>query len=194
MRVRSLVLAVVTGLLAASPAMAAHHLWRFTEAYSNASGTVQYVELFCTAASENALGSWSVVQGANTFNFVTNLPSTATANTTILLATANFSSLAGGVTPDYTIPAHFLNTAGGTLTYASGVDVWTYGALPADGFTALKRDGSTLINNPTNFAGQTGSINAALAPGYERWGLILVVGAMLLIATLVMRRRETSLA
>jgi len=194
MRVRSLVLAVVTGLLAASPAMAAHHLWRFTEAYSNASGTVQFVELFCTASSENALGSWTVTQGANTFNFVTNLPSTATANTSILLATANFGSLAGGVTPDYTIPAHFLNSAGGTLNYASGVDVWNYGALPADGFSSLQRDGSTSVNSPTNFAGQSGSVNTALAPGFDRWGLILLVGAMLLIATMVVRRRQTALA
>ncbi len=194
MRVRSLVLAIVTGLLAASPAMAAHHLWRFTEAYSNATGTVQFVELFCTANSENALGAWTVTQGANTFNFVTNLPSSATANTSILLATANFGSLVGGVTPDYTIPAHFLNTAGGTLTYASGVDVWNYGALPTDGYNSLKRDGTTSANNPTNFGGQTGLVNPSLAPGFERWGLILVVGAMLLIATVVMRRRETALA
>lgn len=195
MRVRSAVLALVIGLFAASPAMAGHHLWDFTEAFTNGDGTVQFVEMFTAANSEQGVGAFGIAQGPNSFSFVTNLPTATTANTWILVATPGFGSLPGGVTPDYILPAHFLSSGGGTLNYAGGVDVWNYGKLPTDGVTAMLRNGTTAVNSPENFAHQTGSVNVGLStPGFPRWGLILVVGAMLLLASGLLRRREATLA
>src|SRR6185436_1825099 len=97
----------------------------------------------------------------HTFNFVTNLPSNATANTHILVATSGFGALAGGVTPDYVIPANF---------FATG-----YGTVPTDGVHSLLQNGSTEVNSPTNFAGNAGSVNlAAAVPMLPRWGILLL--------------------
>ena len=61
------------------------------------------------------------------------LPSSSTANTWVLIATAAFAALPGAPTPDYIMPAGFFPTGGGTLNYASGADIWTYGAVPVNG-------------------------------------------------------------
>lgn len=193
MRLRIGVLLSLVGLTFAPSAQAAHHLWKFSEAFSNASGTVQFVELFCPATGENSLGAFTVTSGANTFNFVNNLPPNSTLNTSVLIATSGFGSLPGGVTPDYILPANFLNTGGGTLNYASGVDTWAYGALPTDGVHSLLRNGSSAVNSPTNFGGSSGSVNlAAPVPALQTWGLFLLVGAMLLAASGLLKRRGGS--
>jgi hypothetical protein len=78
------------------------------------------------------------------------------------IATAGFAAL-GIVTPDYIVPAGFLFTDGATVNYA-GVDSVTYGALPVDGTSSLNRSGMMGVNSPTNFAGQSGTINATPPP------------------------------
>jgi hypothetical protein len=189
------ILATLIGLSVASSAQAAHHLWVFSEIFSNVDGSVQYVELFCPATGEPGLGPFTVTAGTHTFNFVTNLPSSSTANTWVLIATSNFTSLPGSVTPDYVIPANFFSTGGGTLNYASGVQIWNYGAVPTDGVQALRRDGTTGVNAPKNFAGQSGQVHVSAAlPMLPTWGLIVLVGAMLLMASGLLRRREASAA
>jgi len=92
MRTRLGVLATVIGLLVATTAQAGHHLWDLTEMFSNASGTIQFIELFTAAADEQGVGPFTVTSTTHTFNFVTNLPSNLTANTWILIATSNFAS------------------------------------------------------------------------------------------------------
>ena len=184
-------LAVVAGVLSAGPGFAGHHSWDFTEIFSNADGSVQFIEMDCPSDNEAGLGAFTITAGSNTLNFVTNLPSTSTANTWVLIATSGFGSLTGGVVPDYVIPADFFATGGGTLNYASGADIWNYGAVPTDGVNALLRNGSTATNSPTNFAGQTGSVDlTAQIPTLETWGFILLVGAMLLAAVTLLRRRQ----
>jgi serralysin len=192
MRSRLVALATVLSLTMASAAHAGHHLWVWTEAFSNASGSVQFIEMFTSANSEQGVGPFTITSGANTFNFVTNLPSSATANTWILCATSNFSALPGGVTPDYIIPANFINTGGGTLNYASGVQIWNYGALPTDGVHSLARDGSINVNSPKNFAGNTGSVALTVAtPMMGSWGIVLLVGSLLLLGSGLLRRRTS---
>lgn len=195
MRTRFVALATALGLLMASSAFAGHHLWVFSEMYSTADGQAQFVELFCPAAGEPGLGPYTVTTGTHTLNFTTNLSSSATANTFVLIATSNFGSFAGGVTPDYVVPANFFATGGGTLNYASGVSTWNYGAVPTDGIHSLARDGSTNVNSPTNFAGQSGSVNlAAGVPMVQTWGLIVLVGALLLMASGLLGMRRRSIA
>ena len=147
------------------PATASFHLFRLDQLYSNADGSIQFIVLkeCCGADGENFLGGHALTstQGGttNTLAFPNNLPSSNTANRSVLIATPGFVAL-GLVTPDYTIPAGFLFTNGGTVNYA-GVDSITYAALPTDGVTALNRQGMMIQNLATNFAGATGSVSAA---------------------------------
>lgn len=185
-------IAVAAAVLSlAGSARAGHHSWDFTEIFSNSSGTVQFIELFCPNNGEAGLGPFTVTAGANTLNFVTNLPSAATANTWVLIGTSTFAGLPGAPSLDYVIPSGFFATGGGTLNYASGADVWAYGAVPTNGVLALLRNGSTATNTPKNFAGTQGQVNASGAPpvpSIAAWGLVLLVGAMLMLASGVLRK------
>jgi len=197
MRSRFLVffaLAGLTPLVATTTVQAGHHLWDVTEIFSDASGTVQFIELFTADNNEQGVGAFSITSGANTFNFVTNLPTATTANTWILVGTANVASLPGGVTPDYILPANFFSTGGGTINYA-GVDIWNYGTVPTDGVHSLARNGSTPVNSPTNFAGDAGELALDFdVPAVQTWGIVVLVGCVLLAASGLLRRRASSLA
>lgn len=187
-------LAVLVGAVLAWPSSshAGHHLWKLTHVFSNASGSVQFIQLFVPEDGESGVGNFTITSGSKTFTFPTSLPSgVSTLNTWILIATANFQSLPGGVTPDYIIPAGFLSTGGGTLNYA-GLDVWNYGALPSDGVHELKRDGSTPVNAVTNFAKQTGSLTPASVPALSTYALVLLAGVLLLASSGLLRRPKPS--
>ena len=196
MRVRSTLVALLVAFIVAipSPARAGHHLWRLTQAFSNASGSVQFLQLFVAEDGEAGVGPFTVTASGHTFNFVTNLPTTSTANTWILIATSGFGSLPGGVTPDYIIPGNFFATGGGTINYA-GVDAWTYGVVPTDGVHSLMRDGTTPVNSPKNFAGQSGTVNLATGvPALPTTGIVVLVGALLLAGSGLLRKRTPSQA
>ncbi|NOT34688.1 MAG: hypothetical protein HOP12_11035 [Candidatus Eisenbacteria bacterium] len=194
MRSRLATLASIAGLLVATSASAGHHLWDTTEIFSNASGSVQFIELFTAENNEAGLGPFTLKSGANTFTFVTNLSTTATANTWVLVATPGFAALPGAVTPDYTMPANFFSTAGGFINYA-GVDIWNYGTVPTNGINSLLRNGTSAGNSPTNFAHQTGHINVATpVPSLQTWGLIALVGGILVLASGLLRKRANDLA
>lgn len=183
-------IALLLGLCAATSAQAGHHSWDITELYSNASGSTQYVELFCPVNGEAGLGPFTLTSTTNTLNFVTNLSTSATANTWVLCATSNFSGLPGGIIPDYVIPANFFPTAGGTINYAGGADVWNYGAVPTNGVLALQRNGSQATNSPRNFAGASGSVNLGTpVPAAPSWGILALVAAVLLLGSGLLRRR-----
>jgi hypothetical protein len=138
------------------------HLYRISELYSNADGSVQFIELTTTADGQNFLGGHTITdtQGGTThsFTFPTDLPSGATANTTVLIATQGFADL-GIVKPDYIIPAGFLFSNGGTFNYA-GVDAVTYAQLPSDGLTAIDRNGNAVSAVATDFGGASSPLTA----------------------------------
>ena len=196
MYARTLSLLVSLSLLGfAGSARAGHHSWDITEIFSNGDGSVQFVEMDCPSNGEAGLGPFTLTAGANTFNFVTNLPSSSTANTWVLIATAAFAALPGAPTPDYVIPAGFFSTAGGTLNYAGGADIWNHGAVPVNGQLSLYRNGSTAANTPKNFAGVEGNVDANPpnpVPSVAGWGIVLLVGALLLAASGILRRRPVA--
>ena len=132
------------------------HLYRIKEIFSNASGTVQFIEL--AVGSFNDERHWggqhiSVTDGVVTHDFLfpNDLPG-PTANTTVLIATQGFADL-GVVTPDFIVPAGFLFTAGGTINFA-GVTQVTYPALPTNNMS-VDETGATHAATPKNFAGVT---------------------------------------
>ncbi|MBI1190073.1 MAG: hypothetical protein GC200_05255 [Tepidisphaera sp.] len=159
-------------LLAATPALATFHTWRVSQLYSDSTGNVQFIEFHEVFgdASEQFLAGHNIV-AASTFTFPTNLPLPSnTADRYFLVATSAYQALPGSVTPDYIIPSNFLSRTGGSLNYAAGIDVFTYGALPSNGTSALFRNGisgssfSVGANSETNFAGRTGAVSVP-APG-----------------------------
>jgi hypothetical protein len=195
MRARLAILVVLVAAIVAAPApaRAAHHLWRFSQLFSNASGSVQFIQLEVTEDGEQSVAGFTITAGSNTFTFPGNLSkSTTGTNKWILLATTGFETLTGGVTPDFTIPANFFATGGGTLSYASGTDTWTYGAVPTDGVNALHKSGATVTtsaNTPENFNLQSGSVNLATAvPALPAIGIAALVGALLLAGSGLLRR------
>lgn len=185
-RARAALAAVVWIGLYASTARATFHLWKIDEVYSNASGTVQFIEFLQPTFSfddERFLGGQTLIDSTlgHSFTFPSNLPSQPAANSHFLVATPGYAALTGVPAPDYVLPANdFFSTSGDTLTYASGVDALTFtgSEFPTDGITSLNRAyGATTFtngrNSPTDFAGQTGSVPEPAALG------LLVAGGLL---------------
>lgn len=141
----------------------AFHFFHVTEIYSNADGSVQYIELQGEANGQNLLNGHTITVDdgsiTHTFTFPGNLPSATTLGQKMLLATQKFSDL-GIVAPNYIIDENFLFTAGGTITFPADTathDIHGYNALPG-GIFALSDGNTSIINSPGNFSGDTGSI------------------------------------
>jgi hypothetical protein len=160
---------LVAGLMVASGlASASYHTWQIAEVYSNADGTIQFVELRETLGftGENLLAGRALTVTrtggfAKTFVFPNDLPNPNTANRYVLIATQGYVDAAatyaqfGAAMPDYIVPNQFLPTDGGTINYA-GVDQVSFGPLPVDGALALYTpvSGSYVdVNVARNFAG-----------------------------------------
>lgn len=161
-------LRILVLLAVASPVQAMWHLWIMNELYSNADGSVQYLEMTAIAGQQQYLTGHPLVSRsggtARTFFFPADLPGETT-GARMLIATEGFAAL-GVVTPDYVVPNGFFPRAGGSLDFA-GVDLWEFGALPGDG-RALDRDGSRPAPTPLNFAGRSGTMPASgTAPSYQ---------------------------
>ncbi len=176
-------------LLGASHANAASHQWRFNELFSNADGTIQFIEMqeCCGAMTEWGLQSkWVLAVHANhKYTFRSNLIGN-TSNKYYLLGTQGFADTPGAPTPDAIIPSGFLPVNGDTLEYWQYPDATrNYGTLPQDGVTSLEvgpgPDGIsntdddvyvTRVNSPTNYSGESGSINLTVPVLPTTWGAI----------------------
>jgi serralysin len=143
------------------------HLFHINELYSNADGSVQFIEFVGDANGQEFWAGNSLISSngaqTNTYNFATNLPSSSTFGKTVLVATQGFADL-GIVTPDYIVPNGFLFTGGGTVTFP-GMDSVTHAALPTDGTSSINRGGTIGTNSPTNFAGASGTIQSNVIAG-----------------------------
>ena len=159
--------------LVATSANASFHLWRMTEVYSNADGTVQFLELAALASGEQFVSGHTLTSTrgtvSNSFTVPTDLPGDS-GGKRMLFATQGFANL-GVVTPDYILPNGFFFPAGGSINWAD-VDLWVHPALPTDGRMSLdKETGAPAINSPRNFFDQTGSVTAPTAAALVYQGL-----------------------
>ena len=156
------------------PAWSGVHLWRITEAYSNADGTVQFVEMTTTSMSaggEIFLLNQVLSSNTHSFTFPGNLDPTATPNKHLLLATDGYAALPGVPARDYKIDPNFFAVTGDRLNFAV-YDTWTFGGIvPTDGTSSLNKNEDDLAdtpfvarNSPTNLHEQTGTIGAAGGP------------------------------
>jgi len=156
-------------LLVALPGHAAFHLWVMSELYSNADGSVQFLELSAITGGQqflidHQLRSTPVGGATQVFTFPGNLPGD-TSGRTMLIATQGFAAL-GIVAPDYVVPNGFFGRNGGSINFGESADVWNHGAVPQD-TRSLNRDGSTATNSPRNFAGVSGTVSAASALNFQ---------------------------
>ena len=96
------------------------HLFHINEVYSNANGTVQFIEFEGDANGQDEWAGHKITSTdgvtTNTFNITTNLPSETTTNMSVLVATQGFAEL-GIVTPDYIVPNGFLFTVSGAVSF-----------------------------------------------------------------------------
>jgi hypothetical protein len=157
--------AVAVHLMAAgSPALAFFHTWRFTEFFSSADGSVQFIELGTTFNNEHFSQGSQIksISTGKTFTFPSNLSTSLTANKKLLIATPGFSALPGAVTPDFTLPStSFFNPAGDTVQLVN-IDSRTFPNVPIDGvMSRVYPSNTTATNSPTNFTGASGSLNLA---------------------------------
>lgn len=138
------------------------HIFHINEVYSNADGTVQFIEFTGDADDQDEWAGHTLTAtdgiSTHTYTFPANLPGEATLHKSVLIATQGFAEL-GLITPDYIIPNGFLFTGSGSVTFPGmfGGKI-TYAGLPLDGIKSLNRDGSTGTNSPANFSGETGTV------------------------------------
>ncbi len=184
-------------LMISLPAQAKNHLWKFTEFYSNASGTIQFVEMrvCCPSREEVQMSGADLASDSNFYNFPNDLVGDTT-DAWLLIATAGFADLPGAPTPDYIIPDNFFDPAGDTLRYRNTFDFIPIGpgVLPTDGVTSLERTWPSptltpIVNSPTNFAGVMGSVTV---PTVITAAPLLVLGAALVSGSLALARRRRS--
>ncbi len=191
-------------LSSASPALAGSHLWVVNEVFSNADGTLQFIELHVPLDDPNETklaGKWvRSTATANQFTFPSDLPPGSSAYAYILLATAGFAALPGAPTPDHIIVDGFFDIDADTIeyhTYGTGDLSFTSGELPLNGISSLDRSGSTGQNSPTNFAGESGSVDASgrPIPVASGWGLLVMIALLLAGgAGMIWRRQRPGLS
>lgn len=167
----------------ASVALATFHTFSIEEVYSNADGTIQFV-LLHEASGLNGQNLWAGqaltathAGRTKTYVFPNNLPTAATANRYVLVATQGYLNAAnagiGGfsaVFPDYVLPNQFIPTDGGTINFA-GVDAVSYASLPTDGsqalFTPLSSAQFIAVNQVRNFSGAVATVPALAVTAVE---------------------------
>jgi hypothetical protein len=188
---RSFLFAALAGTVivsSGSPALAGSHLWVINEVFSNADGTIQFVEMHVPSADANEYrltGKWvRSTSTSNQYTFPQDLPPGSTAFAYLLLATAGFAALPGAPTPDHIISDGFFDNDADTVRYYGYANAhlsFTSGELPLDGIKSLDRSGSTGQNSPMNFAGESGSVDARERPlpMASEWGLLIMTALLL---------------
>lgn len=154
------VLVMALSLMAlASPASATFHLWQISEVFSNADGTIQFVELQTADGGQEFVSGQLLTstsgQTQNVFAFPSNLPGDS-AGKSFLIGTTGFAALRT-VVPDYIVPDGFLFPTNGSVNFA-GVDSVAWTSLPTNGTSSIDRTVTVQVNSPKNFAGATTSL------------------------------------
>src|SRR5262249_31160664 len=107
--------------LVATPAQAAFHLWQIREIYSNASGSLQFVEMFCPSSGQTLVNGQqiNVTSGGTTHTFTLNsgLPGGGDSLNHALLFATSGAQAAGAPAPNYIIQDGFLFTGGGSISF-----------------------------------------------------------------------------
>ena len=194
-------LVATTTALAAGSASAGIHTWDVVEVFSNADGSIQYVELLDRGLTGNEVnvGTGTLTSSLGSFVFTGGAVTAPTDGKRYLVATAAFAALPGAPTPDEIIPpgnTPFFDTTGDTITFSSG-DALIFPAVPTNGTDSWDEDviGNVGPNSPENYAGTQVNVDASpppaagppTAPTASR-GLVLALVAMLALLGTALQR------
>lgn len=164
-RLKLALLATLTGLLLliSLNSRAAYHAWDINEIYSNADGTVQFIELRALGSGQQFMNNAVTLRATNStvtniFVCNSNLPAD-TFGRFCIIGTSNLTTAPGGVRPDYFIPPNFIPRPnapgnGAVLFLPNGFPgnnvAAVYSTLPTNGDGAVVRSGASFVVAPTN--------------------------------------------
>jgi len=163
--------------LAVPSARAGAHTWDVWEVFSNADGSVQFVELHEADGGPTEVGIGGHMISASPSGKSYTIQHSIIGGTALryyLIATPGFAALPGAPVPDeVTAPGVLLVGLSDTSVSYVGFDTatWGAGALPLDGIHSLQRPakGATpvsSINSPTNYSTNVpGSVDASPGAG-----------------------------
>jgi len=165
LRARFIAAALLLCALMTRGAFAGAHTWKINEVYTDASGLIQFVELRESGGGDSEIGTGgrAVTSSLHSFTMTSNVAS-PTAFKSILIATPGYAALKNVPAPDYILPAasvpFFDVTFPNTMGYST-FDAWVIPAdsIPTDGVLSFNRAAGITTNSPTNYAGQTGTVN-----------------------------------
>lgn len=179
----SLFVVLFVGALAVSSPLviAGSHTWKFVEAFSNADGTIQFIEFgeLNGAPAENAINTHTMSSNTKNFSIGGSSAPGSTAFKRFLVATPAFAALPGAPVPDRILPAGsvpFFSRVNDTLACSGWPSmIFTAGQLPTDGIHSLTATLSgagvgtcspctVTVNSPQNYAGVTGSVDVSPGP------------------------------
>jgi hypothetical protein len=148
-------------------AVAGSHLWESWAVYSNADGTIQFVEIKETHGDsfENGLGGHTMISHPSGVSKGMHNVTGDTAFTYYLLGTAAYAALPGAPPLDEVLPNNFIAATDTSMEYSfTNTASWTLGQLPTNGVNMLTKTAplSSLVsqsNFATNFAGVTGCVD-----------------------------------
>jgi hypothetical protein len=190
---------IVSSLLVPAAAIAGTHTWDINEVFTNADGTIQFVELREANGTPNELGVPNQTLSSNSTSFtIGGGPLVApTSNKFFLIATPAFAALPGAPVPDAVIPPgsipFFSAASGDTISYGP-YDSLSFGpgVAPTNGVDSLARNLTTGPNSPTNYAGDTGSVDAGAPPALPLLSPLAlgVVVTLLAVAGATIARRN----
>jgi hypothetical protein len=179
-------LVVFTFLAGANPTVkGAFHLWQVKEVFTNASGSVQFVEMFDSFGGETSVLNQTLTANSDGIIKTFKFPSILSHNTpgSLLIAITGFGALTGAVTPDFTFDQSATPFSGSffnpnatniTFTFSGSGDSMaiTGAALPKDGIHSLTDAGavgfppgtpniSSGVNSPSSLTGNSSGINVS---------------------------------
>ena len=146
------------------------HTWDVSEVFSNADGSIQFVELVEGNGTPGEVGVGNKVVSSlslgTAFTIAQNVAE-PTSNRHLLFATQAFAKLPGAPVPDQIIPSNmipFFDVNGDSVSYGA-FDTFTFGPVPLDGINSMNDGGFIALNSPTNYAGDTGVVDAGMFGG-----------------------------
>jgi hypothetical protein len=143
-----------------------------------------------TGGNETGVGNGSLSSSLHSFSWSNGPVAPPTNGRSYLVATAAFAALPGAPVPDVIIPpanVPFFSTAGDTVAFGA-IDSLAFGAVPTNGTDSLTETaaGGAINagpNTPKNYAGVTGSVNAA-PPSVPSGSASTIVATLMMMVVL----------
>jgi hypothetical protein len=158
-------------MITTSEAIAGSHTWDVFEIFSDATGTIQFIELreMNNTPGETGVNGHNITSLIRTYLVPGPALTPPTSNKSLLFATPAYAALPGVPAPNYIFPStsvpFFSTTNAETIAYTPWDTIsFAAGALPTDGVHSLNRVGGTLVvgcATPKNYAGVTMTLNLA---------------------------------